>query len=98
MDLTTEVKEFIRKTGLNDANEINEKGYCKAFAVMVWQKYPETELKATDERDASIEGHFFVFNRENGLYFDSESPLGVQAPAKLKYFMRRRRHGLFQVK
>lgn len=89
MDLTEEVKEFLHERRLKDAMEINEGGYCKAFADMVWEKYPEAELMATDITDATIEGHFFVHNKKNGLYYDSESPLGVKKPADLKYFKRR---------
>lgn len=89
MNLTEDVKEFLREKRLKDAVEINEEGYCKSFADMVWEKYPETELMATDINDATIEGHYFVLNKKNGLYFDSESPLGVKKPADLQYFKRR---------
>jgi hypothetical protein len=89
MDLTEDVKEFLQENRLRDAKEINEEGYCRDFADMMWRKYPETELMATDINDASIEGHYFVFNRVDGRYYDSESPLGVRKPADLKYFKRR---------
>lgn len=89
MDLTEEVKEFLHEKRLKDAKEINEEGYCKDFAEMIWRKYPEAELRATDIMDATIEGHYFILNRKSGQYFDSESPMGVEKPADLKYFKRR---------
>lgn len=87
MDLTKEVEEFISANGLRNAKEINEKGHCGEFAKVIWMKYP-VEVRIKEPGDPSIEGHFYIVDRD-GLYYDSESPKGVAKASDLKYFKRR---------
>ena len=77
--------------------EIND-GFCNDFAEDIKSKFPEAEILWGDDipdeewkLDEEWMSHFapyHCFVRYNGLYYDAETPYGVEDPKEIPYYKR----------